>query len=161
MISITAKWPPLMNHKGFNLLELLVTVTIIGILAMIAYPSYVGHTTKTRRAEAMSILLQDAGFMERYYTENGCYRNRGTDKVCGSSDDTNPTLPFIRSPAEGSTIFYDITLDNAGKTKGSTFILTATPKTGKPQANDGTLTIDNNGQHGWSKNPSGNTQSWQ
>ncbi len=151
-----------MNHKGFNLLELLVTVTIIGILAMIAYPSYVGHTTKTRRAEAMSILLQDAGFMERYYTENGCYRNRGTDRLCGTDDDTNPTLPFIRSPAEGSTIFYNITLDNAGTAAtGTSFILTATPRTGTSQSNDGTLTIDNNGQHGWSKNPSGNKQSWQ
>ena len=151
-----------MNQNGFNLLELLVTVTIIGILAMIAYPSYVGHTTKTRRAEAMSLLLQDAGFMERYFTENGCYRNRGTDGVCGTSDDTNPTLPFVRSPAEGSTLFYDITLDNAGTSaKGTSFILTARPRSGTSQANDGTLTIDNNGQHGWSKNPSGNTQSWQ
>ena len=154
MISITAKWPPLMNHKGFNLLELLVTVTIIGILAMIAYPSYVGHTTKTRRAEAMSLLLQDAGFMERYYTENGCYRTKtGTTY-------SNPTLPYSRSPATGSTVFYTIQLDTATSSKCSTFTLTADP-TGSPQASDGTLTLDDTGKRCWSKNTNCNPVGWQ
>ena len=50
--------------------------------------------------------------------------------------------------------------DAASSTKCSTFVLTADP-TGTPQANDGTLTLDNNAVRGWSKNPSGNTSSWQ
>jgi type IV pilus assembly protein PilE len=150
----------MMKTAGFSLIELMITVSIIGILAMITYPTYMGHVTKTRRAEAMSLLLQDAGFMERVYTENGCYRNKGTDGICGSSDDTNPTLPYTRSPATGSTVYYNISLDAASGSNGSTFVLTANPA-GTPQANDGTLTLDNNAVRGWSKNPSGNTGSWQ
>ena len=148
-----------MKTAGFSFIELMITVAIIGILAMITYPTYMSHVTRTRRAEAMSHLLQDAGFMERFYTENGCYRNKGTDGVCGSSGGSNPTLPYLRSPATG-TIYYNISLDAASSTNGSTFVLTADP-TGTPQANDGTLTLDNNAVRGWSKNPSGNTSSWQ
>lgn len=149
-----------MKEQGFSLIELLITIAIMAILAVVAFPSYQNHVTKTRRADAMSLLLQNAGFMERFYTEKGCYRNRGADNICGSADDTNPTLPFARSPAEGSKVFYAITLDAASGSNGGTFLLTADPS-GTPQAGDGVLTLNNRGEHGWSKNPSGNTSSWQ
>lgn len=150
-----------MKQTGFTLVELMITITIIGILAFIAYPSYVRYFTKTHRAEAMSLLLQDAAFMERFYTENGCYRNKGADKVCGTDDDSNPTLTYTQSPTSGSTIFYTISLDASSTSNGSSFLLTATPKSGSSQANDGDLTLNSSGEKGWTKNPSGNLQSWQ
>ena len=149
-----------MKTAGFSLIELMVTVGMVAILASIAYPNYVNQVTKTRRTEAMSLLMQDASFMERFYTENGCYRYKGTDGVCGSTDDTNPVLPFLRSPATGSTQYYTLSLDAATGSNGSTYTLTATPAAGTPQANDGTLTTSSTGLKTWSKNPN-NTQSWQ
>ena len=148
-----------MKTTGFSLIELMVAVSIIGILAMIAYPGYMSHVTKTRRAEAMNFLLQDAIELERFYTENGCYRNKGTDKVCNNSDDTNPPLTYSRSPATG-TLFYTISLDAASGSNGSTYTLTADPAN-TPQANDGKLTLDNTGTRCWDKNPSCTPKGWQ
>ena len=58
---------------GFTLIELMVVVAIVAILAAIAYPSYRSQIEKTRRADAKAVLMQAAQYMERLYTENGCY----------------------------------------------------------------------------------------
>ena len=55
---------------GVTLIELVIVVAIIGILTAIAYPTYQGHTAKTRRKAAVACLSQYANFMERYYTSN-------------------------------------------------------------------------------------------
>ncbi len=115
-----------MKTDGFNLVELMVVVSILTILAIVAYPAYTNHMTKTRRTNAMGLLLQDAAFLERCYTLNGNYNS------C-------TTLPYAHSPSD-TTIYYTITLSVGSS--GSTFTLTATP-TGV-QATDGNLTLDNN-----------------
>ena len=38
--------------RGFTLIEIIIAVTIIGILVAIAVPSYQNHLRKGRRAEA-------------------------------------------------------------------------------------------------------------
>lgn len=42
-----------MRNKGFTLIELLVVIAIVGILAVIAIPSFTEQVAKSRRAEAM------------------------------------------------------------------------------------------------------------
>lgn len=58
---------------GFTLVELMITLAIIGILATIAYPSYQDHVIRSNRATAQVCLTEMAQFMERFYTTNMRY----------------------------------------------------------------------------------------
>jgi len=66
------------TDNGFSLIELMVTVAIVGILAMIAIPSYRTYVLRATRAEAKQALLARASDLERCYTRNNTYVNAAT-----------------------------------------------------------------------------------
>lgn len=119
--------------QGFTLIELMITVAIVGILAAIAYPSYTEHVRKTRRADAKAVVLELSQWMERFYTENSRY-----DKTRAGVD---VALPFTQSPKEGGPAggYYTIALATPAQNQ---FTLTATPA--GPQVGDtcGNLTLN-------------------
>jgi len=55
------------------MIELLVTLAIIGILASLSYPLYTQHVIRTRRTEGKIALIKLAAKLEIYYTENNSY----------------------------------------------------------------------------------------
>lgn len=59
--------------KGFTLIEVMIVVTLIGILAGIAYPAYQDYVLKGRRAEGRTALLEFMHQQERYATQKGKY----------------------------------------------------------------------------------------
>lgn len=63
-----------MWNKGFTLIELVITMAIIGILASLAYPSYLDYVTRARRHDGQTALLELANQMEHYYANNNTYQ---------------------------------------------------------------------------------------
>lgn len=60
-------------RRGFTLIELMITVAIVGILAAIAYPSYQDSVRKGKRAEGRTALIDFLQQQERYLTQTGSY----------------------------------------------------------------------------------------
>lgn len=128
---------------GFTLIEILMTMTIVGVLAGVAFPAYQGQVRKARRADAEGALLSFANAMERFFTANNTYLG-----AAGTKDSPTATgAPWIfagQAPLEGSKKYYNLTINEATAT---TYILYATPIDSSPQAHDrcGTLTLTNSG----------------
>ena len=80
----TMRDPLRRRQRGVTLIELLVAVVIVGILGMIAYPSYTSHLVKSRRAQATACLQEAAQYMERVYTTNLRYDQTATTSIAVS-----------------------------------------------------------------------------
>lgn len=116
-----------MRCRGITLLELMITVAIIAILASIAYPSFQAHMLKSRRAEALEHLLSAQLKQEEQRVTSGSYT---TDfALLGGANIDHYTF--------------------AATVSGASYTLTATAKSGSPQANDAgctSLTINQQDQ---------------
>lgn len=118
------------SNSGFTLIEVMIVVAIIGILAAIAYPSYLEQVRETRRANAQADMLELASYVERFYSENYTYDGAG-----------GANQPFNQSPQTGQS-YYQLNLQNLTATG---FGVQAIPQ--GSQANDscGTMTLNETG----------------
>ena len=65
--------PIVRRQRGVTLVELMIVTVIVGILASIAYPSYVEYTRRAKRAEAKALISDIGARMERYFFDNNKY----------------------------------------------------------------------------------------
>ena len=132
---------PTQANAGFSLMEIMIALTIIGILAAIALPSYQESVRKGRRADAQSNLVAFANAMERHYTNNAAYTGAaGTD---GTPANTGaPRIFATESPIDGGAKFYNLRISAATAT---TYTLQAVPKGGQADDKCGTLVLSQTG----------------
>jgi len=143
-----------MSKKGFTIIELLIVIAIIGILAMIALPAYIGQQKSATRTEAYSNLQNLRLLAEQFFAENARYTvtlgacakdNPGNVAQIqnGGGDPTN-ALPGFR-PGSGLSFSYCIeqNIDLNGAAQTPCFRASAFGNTGARVA-DETFRIDCN-----------------
>lgn len=110
--------------KGFTLLELMITVAIIGILAAVAYPSYIDYVAKGARAEGLTALLKATNLQEQYYLDNRVYTEDMEELNFGAD-------PFVTESSHYS-------IDSTGT---GSFVLVATAQGTQASRDSGCATI--------------------
>ncbi|MFL6697684.1 MAG: type IV pilin protein [Vitreoscilla sp.] len=98
------------NTAGFTLIELMITVAIVGILLAIALPSYKNYIIRSKLVTATNALSTMHAQMEQYYLDNRTYM-----AVTGSTPAITPpcvqyaitasaSLPFTVDCATGGDV---------------------------------------------------------
>jgi type IV pilus assembly protein PilE len=123
--------------RGFTLIELMITVMVIGVLSAIAIPNYTQYVQRANRVEGKAALLKMAGAEERYFTVNNTYT--GTYGLLGVNQ-------FSGDASAGSKYDLVITAPNGGFASG--YVITATPRSTDSVC--GNLTLDYLGNKGQS-----------
>lgn len=111
--------------RGFTLLEMLVTVIIIGILAAIAIPSFQKFIYNSRLESLRGDLLANAQILERYYAQNHTF--------------TGVPASLLKQHE-----YFDIALD-ATQTTANNFVLVGTPNSSYASSEDRSMRVDSNG----------------
>jgi type IV pilus assembly protein PilE len=112
---------------GFTLLEVMITVVIVGILASIALPSYNYFITRSRITEATNALGDYRNRMEKFFLDNRSYLTTGN--ACAMTSDMNTVYnasaehKFAMSCAATATT-YTLTATGGGPMTGFTYTVT-------------------------------------
>lgn len=89
--------------RGFTLIDLMITVTIVGILAAIAFPSYTDSVRKSRRAEAVVALNSLQLAQEKWRANNLSYAGLNELGISASTESGYYTLAITNPTATAYT----------------------------------------------------------
>jgi len=119
------------TEKGYTLIELLIVVAVIGILAAVSIPAYVGQQRRAAQTEAFKNLEALRLLEEQFFAENASYT-----AAAGDTAAVQALLPGFQ-PGGDEKYAYSITVGS------NCFVATATGISGTRVDGD-TFTIDCN-----------------
>jgi type IV pilus assembly protein PilE len=113
------------RNNGFTIIELLIVISIIGVLIGIALPSYQAHIQKGNRVAAQLTLTKAAQQFERVNARQGAYPttiSESADTYTFSVVRTDDTFTITATPT-GSSVGDEcatMTINQAGQTTPTT-----------------------------------------
>lgn len=127
------------TNTGFTLIEVMITVVIVGILAAIALPSYSQYVTRSKLMEAQGKLSDLRAQQERFFMDNRTYlsgANCGVDDPLIAATITmngDGNAAFDLSCVATATTYTVTATGRAAKGMGS-FVLTVNQANAKTSA---------------------------
>lgn len=121
------------NQKGFNLIELMIVVVIVGLLAAIAYPSFRDQVVRSARSDAKTALSNAISKQEQFFADNKTYASSlgSLDMIAATEND-----------------YYQLSIDaaSAGCPLTRCVAMRAAPQGGQAEDTEcGSLTINSSG----------------
>jgi type IV pilus assembly protein PilE len=104
----------------------MVAVTIVAMLSMIAYPSFMQSVRKSKRTDAHTALTRASNNLERFFGTNGTY----------TTDTSQLGLTIDAGTAYSGSGHYIITVAAGGTGIGSSYVVNANAKPGDMQTDD-------------------------
>jgi type IV pilus assembly protein PilE len=130
------------DQRGFTLIELMIVVAIVGILAVVALPSYQQYVERSRRSDGQALLQSAMAHQESYYGQYLKYAENvgqlvGQDGGTLENDDYRVDVCGTQQGCDGKAY-----------STGQDIRMTATPIEGGSQQGDGVLWLDSEGNSG-------------
>ncbi|WP_166425089.1 type IV pilin protein [Paraglaciecola sp. 20A4] len=134
--------------SGFSLMELMIAVAIVGIVSMIAYPSYQSYLVDSKRSVAQSDLMAFAAQFERHKLANFSYAGAGIN----ANDTGSPAVFANHSPSSepAGSKAYNLTIDSLSL-GGTAYRIKAQPVL----ESQGALYYYSDGRKAWDQNADG------
>ena len=110
------------NHNGFTLVELMVTVAILGVVASIAIPAYNGYIKTSHKSECNNEMAAIKLAESEFFLDNNAYFKGGNVGEL-TTNSGNIYSPSSAAAGANSECDYSVAITT------TTFTITATPTT--------------------------------